>query len=198
MTSPPLTTAQTTARPLEALRCDIGGPPELTRVVAEHLRLLGAETHGTPGDHEFVSASDERGAASAHVALAGAGFSPVTAEVLWAEPEGAASRDAVASGQRDAVAPGSHTPAPHRLLPAQDEPTVQAATGIMAVHGRRDGAPRGLGADYAATAAGVLAVQGLLAQLLAQARGGEARAAGRVGSPAAPAGVLAVSHYLAA
>ncbi|GGO38578.1 CoA transferase [Streptomyces lasiicapitis] len=198
MTSPPLTTAQTTARPLEALRCDIGGPPELTRVVAEHLRLLGAETHGTPGDGGTVGAPDARGATSAHVALAGAGFGLVTAEVLWAEPEGAASRDAVASGQRDAVAPGSHTPAPHRLLPAQDEPTVQAATGIMAVHGRRDGAPRGLGADYAATAAGVLAVQGLLAQLLAQARGGEARTAGRVRTSAARAGLLAVSQYFAA
>ena len=33
----------------------------------------------------------------------------------------------------------------------------------MSVHGRRDDGPRGLGADYAATAAGVLAVQGLLA-----------------------------------
>ncbi|THA34663.1 CoA transferase [Streptomyces sp. A1547] len=76
-----------------------------------------------------------------------------------------------------------------------DEATVQAATGIMSVHGRRDGAPRGLAVDYAATATGVLAVQGLLAGLLAQARGG---VAGRVDTSADRAGLLAVSQYLAA
>ncbi|WP_406186467.1 CoA transferase [Streptomyces sp. NBC_01006] len=83
----------------------------------------------------------------------------------------------------------------HRASGMTDEATVQAATGIMAVHGRRDGAPRGLAVDYAATATGVLAVQGLLAGLLAQARGG--RAAG-VATSADRAGLLAVSQYLAA
>ncbi|BFO17844.1 hypothetical protein SHKM778_42320 [Streptomyces sp. KM77-8] len=78
---------------------------------------------------------------------------------------------------------------------AVDEATAQAATGIMAVHGRRDGSPRGLAADYAATAAGVLTVQGMLAGLLAQARGS------RVTSTEVSverAGLLAVSQYLAA
>lgn len=76
-----------------------------------------------------------------------------------------------------------------------DEATVQAATGIMAVHGRRDGGPRGLAVDYAATATGVLTVQALLAGLLAQARGGRVHGAE---VSAERAGLLAVSQYLAA
>lgn len=295
MTSPPLTTVRTTAAlPLESLRCDIAGPPELTRVVAEHLRLLGAETAGAAGaaraaevgraatspgatgaagtagaartaeatrtdgadGPEDTHGTPEPGDASgthAHVVLAGGGFGPVTAEVHWAEPETTASRDAVASPPQDAlpaasgdapaagtasVAPAAPTgtaaagpaaggpavvatapgttaapatapaaeaaaapheglPTPHLAVP-RDEATTQAATGIMAVHGRRDDTPRGLGADYAATASGVLAVQGLLAQLLAQARGADARTARRVTTSAARAGLLAVSQYLAA
>ncbi|WP_435225618.1 CoA transferase [Streptomyces sp. Tue6028] len=78
---------------------------------------------------------------------------------------------------------------------ATDEATVQAATGIMAVHGRREGTPCGLAVDYAATAAGVLAVQGLLAGLLARARGGHVT---QVEVSAERAGLLAVSQYLAA
>ncbi|MYW03276.1 CoA transferase [Streptomyces sp. SID3343] len=76
-----------------------------------------------------------------------------------------------------------------------DEATVQAATGIMAVHGRRDGAPRGLALDYVATATGILAVQGLLAGQLALARGGHVT---RVEVSAQRAALLAVSQYLAA
>ncbi len=75
--------------------------------------------------------------------LSGEGFAPVRATARWG-------------------APGSGL---------VDEATVQAATGIMAVHGRRDGAPAGLAADCAATATGVLVVQGLLAALIGQARG---------------------------
>lgn len=218
MTSPPLTTVRTAALPLESLRCDITGPPELTRVVTEHLRLLGAGTAeaaeatgtggaggtaeastGTAGTAEATETAARAGAGvtvtaeprtHAHVALTGGGFGPVTAEVHWAEERTTASRDAV--GTPTQAAAGSVPP------PTPDEATVQAATGIMSVHGRRDGGPRGLGADYAATAAGVLAVQGLLAQLLAQARGADARAAGRVTTSAARAGLLAVSQYLAA
>ncbi|MBJ3813141.1 CoA transferase [Streptomyces flavofungini] len=119
-----------------------------------------------------------------------------------ASTETAAAGPAADGAKKAAIAPSTttaaegartfHVAAPH------DEATTQAATGIMAVHGRRDDAPRGLGADYAATAAGVLAVQGLLAQLLAQARGADARAARRVTTSAARAGLLAVSQYLAA
>ncbi|MFF7142077.1 CoA transferase [Streptomyces nodosus] len=78
---------------------------------------------------------------------------------------------------------------------AVDEPTAQAATGVMAVHGRRDGDPRGLAVDYTATVTGVLAVQALLAGLLAQARGGGVSDAEVT---AERAGLLAVSQYLAA
>ncbi|MFJ2737515.1 MULTISPECIES: CoA transferase [unclassified Streptomyces] len=78
---------------------------------------------------------------------------------------------------------------------AVDEATVQAATGVMAVHGRRDGTPRGVAVDYTATATGVLAVQALLTGLLAQARGGRLTEAE---VSAERAGLLAVSQYLAA
>ncbi|QCX79657.1 E-cinnamoyl-CoA:R-phenyllactate CoA transferase [Streptomyces sp. YIM 121038] len=188
-------TARAGARPLDALRCDIGGPPELTDVVAAHLRLLGARTFR----------SDD-GGDSGRAVLGGGGFGPLEAEVLWAGPVGA-SRDAVAAhagavhvdgapvapvapvGSGGPVGPGAVLGAVH------DEATAQAVTGVMAVHGRRDGTPRGLGVDYTATAAGVLAVQGLLAGLVAEARGGSA---GRVTTSAVRAGLLAVSQYAAA
>ncbi|MCB5164065.1 CoA transferase [Streptomyces bambusae] len=108
-----------------------------------------------------------------HLTVGGAGFAPLTADPQWAEH-------------------GATGPAAELC----DEATVQAATGVMEVHGRRDGSPRGLGADYVATATGALTVQGVLAGLLAQARGGRAPSAVR--TSAARAGLLAVSQYLAA
>ncbi|MFI0923824.1 CoA transferase [Streptomyces sp. NPDC021012] len=140
-------------RPLDALRCDIGGPEALTRVVSDHLGRLGAAVVRDEGRED--------------IALGGGGFAPVTARTTWG-PAG--------SG-------------------VEDEATAQAATGVMAVHGRRHGAPRGLGVDYLATATGVLAVQGLLAGLVGQARGGPAA---RVSTTADRAGLLAVSQYVAA
>ncbi|WP_030420398.1 CoA transferase [Streptomyces sp. NRRL F-5065] len=101
------------------------------------------------------------------ITVGGRGFAPVSAAVNWA-------------------APGTGL---------VDEATVQAATGVMAVHGRRTGLPAGLAADYAATATGVLAVQGLLAGLVGQSRG---TAVGHVETAADRAGLLAVSQYLAA
>ncbi len=79
---------------------------------------------------------------------------------------------------------------------AADEATVQAATGMMHVHGRRDGAPRGLAVDYAATCASVLSVQGLLAGLLGRARGVSGAVA--LGTGADRAALLTLSQYLAA
>lgn len=79
---------------------------------------------------------------------------------------------------------------------AADEATVQAATGMMHVHGRRDGAPRGLAVDYAATCASVLTVQGLLAGILGRARGGGT--APQIATGADRAALLTVSQYLAA
>ncbi|WP_037838365.1 CoA transferase [Streptomyces sp. NRRL S-337] len=79
---------------------------------------------------------------------------------------------------------------------AADEATVQAASGMMHVHGRRDGGPRGLAVDYAATCASVLTVQGLLAALVGQARGG-ARAT-EITTGADRAALLTLSQYIAA
>ncbi|MDT0457364.1 CoA transferase [Streptomyces sp. DSM 41527] len=79
---------------------------------------------------------------------------------------------------------------------ATDEATVQAATGMMHVHGRRDGAPRGLAVDYAATCASVLTVQGLLAALLGRARGGGGATDFATGADRAA--LLAISQYAAA
>ncbi|MFE3287398.1 CoA transferase, partial [Streptomyces sp. NPDC059233] len=101
---------------------------------------------------------------SGRVTLSGGGFEPGRATARWANP---------GSG-------------------LVDEATVQAATGMMAVHGRRDGAPRGLAADYAATATAVLTVQGLLAGLVGQARGAEPT---HVTVGADRAALLAVSQY---
>ncbi|MBZ9599246.1 CoA transferase [Streptomyces erythrochromogenes] len=146
-----------TVRPLDTLRFDVSGPPRITGVVTDHLRLLGART-------------DRRGhwdAPACGTTLTGGGFAPAHATATWADP---------ASG-------------------LADEATVQAATGIMSVHGRRDGSPRGLAVDYAATATAVLTVQGLLANLVGQARGA---AAAPVTTSADRAGLLAVSQYLAA
>ncbi|MFF0551285.1 CoA transferase [Streptomyces sp. NPDC004311] len=147
-----------TVRPLDTLRFDSSGPPQITSVVTEHLRLLGAETDG-PGGADGPAAG---------TTLGGGGFEPAHATSTWADP---------ASG-------------------LVDEATVQAATGIMAVHGRRDGGPRGLAADYAATATGVLTVQALLATLVGRARG--RTGTGTATTSADRAGLLAVSQYLAA
>ncbi|MFD0361324.1 CoA transferase [Nocardia sp. GCM10030253] len=76
-----------------------------------------------------------------------------------------------------------------------DEATVQAAAGLMHVHGRRDGSPRGLAVDYAATATGILTAQGLLATLIGRSRGATATTADIAVDRVA---LLTVSQYLAA
>ncbi len=106
-------------------------------------------------------------APSDRITLSGGGFDPASATVTWADLTGG----------------------------LVDEATVQAATGMMAVHGRRDGTPRGLAVDYAATATAVLTVQGLLAGLVGQARGATSS---HITARADRAGLLAVSQYLAA
>lgn len=154
-------------RPLDALRFDLAGSPALTQVVADHLRRLGARAQNVDTGETSGSGDTSDDADAGEIALGGAGFAPVTARTAWG---------ARGSG-------------------IEDEATAQAATGVMAVHGRRHGAPRGLGVDLLATATGVLTVQGLLAGLVGQARGGPAP---RVGTTADRAGLLAVSQYLAA
>ncbi|MEU1630608.1 CoA transferase [Streptomyces sp. NPDC020096] len=79
--------------------------------------------------------------------------------------------------------------------PLVDETTVQAATGLMAVHGRNRGTPRRIPVDYASTCAGVIAVQGVLAALVARERGA---AVSGVATCVAHAALLTISQYLAA
>ncbi|MEV6953146.1 CoA transferase [Streptomyces sp. NPDC051183] len=159
-------TAPTAVRPLGGLHVAVSGPSALTGLVTGHLALLGAGPAPRSADPEEAPDIDPH---TARITLAGQGHDPQEARLSWAADP--------ASG-------------------ITDEATAQAATGIMAVHGRRDGEPRGLAADYAATAAAVLTTQGLLAGLLGRARGGEAAA--RVETSADRAGLLAVSQYLAA
>ncbi|GAA2360582.1 hypothetical protein GCM10009854_44610 [Saccharopolyspora halophila] len=79
-------------------------------------------------------------------------------------------------------------------LPLADETAVQAACGIMHVHGRASGTPQRLGLDYASTVAGVLAAQGALAGSLARARGARIDSAR---TSVAQSALLIVGQYLA-
>lgn len=74
------------------------------------------------------------------------------------------------------------------------EATIQAACGLMAVHGRPRGIPCRLGVDVASVAAGVITTQGLLAALFARLRGG---GPSRVETSVLQAGLFVLSHYLA-
>nr|WP_052478832.1 CoA transferase [Kibdelosporangium sp. MJ126-NF4]CEL20863.1 predicted acyl-CoA transferase/carnitine dehydratase [Kibdelosporangium sp. MJ126-NF4]CTQ98332.1 predicted acyl-CoA transferase/carnitine dehydratase [Kibdelosporangium sp. MJ126-NF4] len=76
-----------------------------------------------------------------------------------------------------------------------DEVTAQAVCGVMHVHGRSRGEPSGMGIDYATTAARVLAGAGVLAGMVANARGGSVQV---VRTSVAQAALLTVSQYLAA
>ncbi|MCX4904247.1 CoA transferase [Streptomyces sp. NBC_00878] len=76
-----------------------------------------------------------------------------------------------------------------------DEVSVQATTGVMAVHGRRVGAPAPLPLEYVSACAGVLAVHGVLAALIAHERG---TPLSRTGTSVTHAALLTVSQYLAA
>ncbi|NMO36132.1 CoA transferase [Streptomyces sp. GMY01] len=76
-----------------------------------------------------------------------------------------------------------------------EERAVQAACGIMHVHGLATGRPAPLAVDFATTVAGVLAAQGVSAALIARARGGRA---GGVRTSVTQAALLALTQYLAA
>ncbi|RKE18158.1 CoA transferase [Streptomyces sp. TLI_171] len=80
-------------------------------------------------------------------------------------------------------------------LALRSEADVQAACGVMQVHGRRYGAPTPLRADFASVAAGVLAATGTLAALRARQLGAGYRA---VEVSVAQAALLGLSQYLAA
>lgn len=71
MASPVTTQA---VRPLDTLRFDASGPPQLMTVVSEHLRLLGAQ----PADTAPGTGSAGR------TVLSGEDFAPVQARATWA------------------------------------------------------------------------------------------------------------------
>ncbi|MFH8336585.1 CoA transferase [Streptomyces sp. AM6-12] len=76
-----------------------------------------------------------------------------------------------------------------------DERAVQAACGLMHVHGRATGGPAPLAVDYASVVAGVLAAQGVTAVGIGRARGLDLR---EVRTSVAQGALLAVGQYLAA
>ena len=80
-------------------------------------------------------------------------------------------------------------------LPLGGELDVQAACGLMHVHGRRFGRPTALGLDYASIVAAELDAIGASALDLARLRGVALRS---VSTSVAQAALLAVSQYLAA
>ncbi|WP_279638388.1 CoA transferase [Kitasatospora cineracea] len=80
-------------------------------------------------------------------------------------------------------------------LAVGSEADVQAACGVMHVHGRRYGAPTPLRVDFASVAAGVLAATGALAALRARRFGAAYR---EVGVSVAQAALFGLAQYLAA
>ncbi len=80
-------------------------------------------------------------------------------------------------------------------LAVGSEADVQAACGVMHVHGRRYGAPTPLRVDFASVAAGVLAATGALAALRARRLGAAYR---EVGVSVAQAALFGLAQYLAA
>ncbi|AHH95192.1 CoA transferase [Kutzneria albida] len=80
-------------------------------------------------------------------------------------------------------------------LPLHGEADVQAACGIMHVHGRRYGQPTRLALDYATLVAEELLDQGVLAAKIARIRGNPLDS---VSTSVAQAALLVISQYLAA
>lgn len=92
---------------------------------------------------------------------------PLTCEIDWREP---------------------------RVERTDTEATIQAACGLMAVHGRPAGRPLRLGVEAASVAAGVVATHGILAALFARLRGG---GVSRVQTSVLRAGLFMLPHYFA-
>jgi crotonobetainyl-CoA:carnitine CoA-transferase CaiB-like acyl-CoA transferase len=80
------------------------------------------------------------------------------------------------------------------LAEGASEHTLQAASGLMSVHGRASGKAQGLGLDYVSTLAASLALQGTFAAALGQLRGGSFS---RARVSLASAAMLGVGQYLA-
>ncbi|MFF4474429.1 CoA transferase [Streptomyces sp. NPDC001599] len=154
-----------------------------------------------------------------HTAPPTAPLAGVTVDGTAAGPAGAVALDhlrALGARHRPGVRTPRHAATEHltvlsedglhplvcEILPFPDAPgsrlgetALQAMAGLMAVNGRQGNAPRRLPLDYVAACAGVLAVQGVLAALIARTRGARL---GRIRTARSSAALLSVSQYLAA
>ncbi|MEW2066921.1 CoA transferase [Streptomyces sp. NPDC007346] len=156
----PLTTSE--ALPLDGHLVHLPPAPPTglvtaTEVVRDHLTRLGARFGpGSGPRHAAGSAAPARGRYATTgpqtvIGLSGPHHAPGTDLTLRGWPAG--------------------DPTPF------DETTAQAATGLMALHGRANGGPRPLGTDYLGTLAGTVATQALLAAALSGLRGTPVRTA---------------------
>ncbi|ENO90245.1 CoA transferase [Thauera linaloolentis] len=89
-----------------------------------------------------------------------------------------------------------HYVSPASWIPLADfsEPLLQAASGIMSVHGRASGRAQPLGVGYLATLTGAMALQATLAAAIGQLRGGTFQ---QVGVSPLGCGLLGIGQYLA-
>lgn len=85
---------------------------------------------------------------------------------------------------------------PKGWTPAQrlSENLLQAACGLMSVHGRASGQAQALGVNYLSTLTAAMALQGTLAAALGQIRGGEFR---KIRVAPLRCGLLSIGQYLA-
>ncbi len=153
------------APPLEGWTLARRGGSVAADVAEHHLRALGCGFTSSP-----ASGTDAADAGDLHLSLTDEGRRPlrVGCAIGWAGPV---------------------------QVPLEDETGVQAACGIMHVHGRKSGIPEPLAVDYASVTAGVLAAQGVLAALVGRLRGMDLC---RVTTSVAQAALLSVMQYLAA
>ncbi|MEV0674924.1 CoA transferase [Actinosynnema sp. NPDC050436] len=168
---------------LDGATAAVSGSSAAAQVLREHLAALGAEV--TAGDdHGRIGGSQRSSLQHDREDLLGTGrggpFDDTAAHAVLSLPTGRHSVVVDWAGPVDV--PG-----------LRDEATAQAACGVMHVHGRRSGAPRGPAVDYCGTAAGVLATTGLLASVLRHPDGEH-----EVRTSVAEAALLTVSQYLAA
>ncbi|MUL42026.1 CoA transferase [Streptomonospora sp. PA3] len=157
-----------TAAPLAGFGAARSGTSAAARIAERHLRLLGAGRSGPAKPASSAGAAAEEPAGSAGRLVLTAPGAVADCALDWSGPIAA---------------------------PLDDETGVQAACGIMHVHGRSAGSPRPLGVDYASAVSGVLAVHGLLAAAIGRMRGGGPAG---VRTSAAQAALLSVGQYLAA
>lgn len=87
-----------------------------------------------------------------------------------------------------------HGPAKLGAQRPASEVTIQALSGLMAVHGRDAGQPRRLGLEVASVASGLLATHAILAALVGRSRG---RPIAAVETSVLEAALVLVCHYVA-